>query len=114
MSDGDYFLSLSLNKEVIAEGIETNAQANLILLVAELSDASTMPRLKELKSLEAVKEIPLIAVSKQHNENQLKMAYRLGAASVIKHPTHFDSMVKILQVMDEYWFNTVKLPTIRR
>ena len=101
--------SYSQLKEFLDSPVIT-PQPNLILLVAELDEPSSMALIKDLKSREAVKKIPLVIVSKHHDEHQLKSAYRLGAASVIKHPTHFESIVKILQIMDEYWFNTVKLP----
>lgn len=95
------------------EGAANDCKPSLILLVAELGDAHSLDLIKEIKALENARQVPLIIVSKQHDEHQLKMAYRLGATSVIKHPTHFDSMVKVLQVLDEYWFNTVKLPINR-
>lgn len=92
------------------EGSEKYLEPNLILLVAELNNLASIDLIKKLKSLDKAKKIPLIIVSKDHNDSQLRSAYRLGAASVIKHPSHFESMLKILQVLDEYWFNTVKLP----
>ncbi len=93
---------------------EANLKPSLILLVTELSEDSSMTLIKDLKSIEEIKKIPLIVVSKRHDEYQLKKAYLLGVTSVIKYPTHFESIVKILQIMDEYWFNTVKLPFTRR
>jgi CheY-like chemotaxis protein len=66
--------------------------------------------LKFVKNSSALRFIPvLVAVSSGRTMDTLE-AYALGACSVIPVPIRFDAMVRVMQVMEDYWFHTVRLP----
>jgi CheY-like chemotaxis protein len=65
--------------------------------------------LKELKQHERFKKIPVIIFSTTNNEQEMRRCYELGANSYITKPNSFDSLIKTVAVMRNYWINTAGL-----
>ncbi|NVJ59518.1 MAG: hypothetical protein HWE27_03965 [Gammaproteobacteria bacterium] len=84
---------------------------NIILLVANLSEQSTIDALLELDHLfHHQNKLPLIVASREHNAFQIQKAHSLGVTSIVRYSYRFDSIVTIMGVLDSYWLNTVMLP----
>lgn len=92
--------------------VPTNKLPIMIVAVCELREPSTINLISSLKNCQKPYKIPTIIVSRYHTSEQVKLAYKLGVTSVIKHPTRFDSLVEIMKILDDYWLSIVSLPRV--
>lgn len=65
--------------------------------------------LKELKQHERLKKIPVIVFSTTNNEQEMRRCYELGANSYITKPNSFESLIKTVAVMRNYWIKATSI-----
>lgn len=66
--------------------------------------------LKEIKQHPVFKKIPIIVFTTTKNENEIKRCYELGANTYVVKPVSFDGLLKVLDDIRTYWFNTAAIP----
>jgi CheY-like chemotaxis protein len=66
--------------------------------------------LKEIKQHPELKKIPVIIFTTTKNENEIRRCYELGANTYVVKPVSFDALVKVIQEIRSYWFNTASIP----
>lgn len=66
--------------------------------------------LKEIKSSENLKMIPVIILSTSHSKKDILDCYKLNANSYITKPTNFSGFLEIAKVFGEYWLGIAKIP----
>ena len=66
--------------------------------------------LKEIKQHPVFKKIPIIVFTTTKNENEIKRCYELGANTYVVKPVSFDGLLKVLDDIRAYWFNTAAIP----
>jgi two-component system response regulator len=66
--------------------------------------------LKEIKQHPELKKIPVIIFTTTKNENEIRRCYELGANTYVVKPVSFDGLVKVIQEIRSYWFNTASIP----
>jgi CheY-like chemotaxis protein len=66
--------------------------------------------LKEIKQHPELKKIPVIIFTTTKNENEIRRSYELGANTYVVKPVSFDGLVKVIQEIRSYWFNTASIP----
>lgn len=66
--------------------------------------------LKEIKQHPELKKIPVIIFTTTKNENEIRRCYELGANTYVVKPVSFDGLVKVIQEIRGYWFNTASIP----
>jgi CheY-like chemotaxis protein len=66
--------------------------------------------LKEIKSDEEFRRIPVVILTTSEAEVDIAATYDLGANSYITKPVRFEGLVKAMESLSQYWFQTVKLP----
>ncbi len=66
--------------------------------------------LREIKADPLVRQIPIIVLTTSQADEDICRSYELGANSFISKPVTFGGLVDVLQVLREYWIETVHLP----
>lgn len=84
---------------------------DLILLDLNMPKIDGREALKQIKDDPVLKQIPVIILSTSSSPEDISDTYANGANSFITKPLSFNSMVKVMDSINSYWFQTVKLPT---
>jgi len=66
--------------------------------------------LKEIKEHPVFKKIPVVVFTTTKNENEIKRCYELGANTYVVKPVSFEALLKVVDDIREYWFNTASIP----
>ena len=83
---------------------------NLILLDLNMPRKDGREVLVELKSLGDFKRIPVVVLTTSRADTDIEKIYELGANSFISKPIEFESLVKLMRLLAQYWLQTVELP----
>ncbi|AFY68564.1 response regulator receiver [Thalassoporum mexicanum PCC 7367] len=86
---------------------------HLILLDLNLPHRGQKAALEEIKAHPQLKLIPVIGLTPTQSDKELFCNYQPGGSSYISKPTCFEEMVDLLEIIDRYWFELVKLPDRR-
>lgn len=82
----------------------------LILLDLKLPKIDGIEVLRELKSDERTRTIPVVMLTSSHEERDLVESYRLGVNSYIVKPVEFERFVETVSDVGFYWMLTNRLP----
>ncbi len=66
--------------------------------------------LKEIKADPDLRRIPIVVLTTSNAEEDILRSYDLGVNSYVTKPATFKSLVELVKVLGQYWFNFVKLP----
>ena len=83
---------------------------DIILLDLGLPRKDGWEVLKEIKNDEKLKTIPVIVITVSTDPKTIFKAYQLQANSVIIKPLDIDEFSKSINDINDFWFNTAKLP----
>ena len=86
----------------------------LILLDLNMPKKDGREVLREIRADPDLRRIPVVVLTTSQADTDIAIIYELGANSFITKPVKFDALVKVLKVIDEYWFHTVEIPTAKR
>jgi len=75
----------------------------VILLDLKLPRYNGLEVLKELKSHESYKTIPVIILTTSSESKDIQTAYKLGANSYIVKPVELDKFIEVAAQIDLYW-----------
>jgi CheY-like chemotaxis protein len=90
--------------------IEMKALPGFILLDLNMPKKDGREVLKEIKQHPVFKKIPVIVFTTTKNEIEIKRCYELGANSYIVKPISFDALLKVIENIRSYWFQTASIP----
>lgn len=76
---------------------------SVVLLDLKLPKVDGMEVLRELKSHEETKTVPVVMLTSSKEERDLEEAYRLGVNSYIVKPVEFDAFVRAVEQLGMYW-----------
>jgi len=82
----------------------------IVLLDLKLPKITGLEVLKEIKSRQETKIIPVIVLSSSKEESDMIESYRLGVNSYIIKPVDFDKFVDAVRDLGMYWLLLNKLP----
>jgi CheY-like chemotaxis protein len=82
----------------------------LILLDLNMPKKDGREALKEIKSDELLKMIPVVILTTSKAEEDVLKTYNLGVSSFITKPVTFGSSVDTMRTLSKYWFEIVELP----
>jgi CheY-like chemotaxis protein len=82
----------------------------LILLDLNMPKKDGREALKEIKSDEKLRQIPIVVLTTSQAEEDVLRTYNLGVNSFITKPVAFNSLVNIMRDLGRYWFEIVELP----
>ncbi len=82
----------------------------LILLDLNMPRKDGREALKEIKSDPMLRRIPIVVLTTSKAEEDILRSYDLGVNSYVTKPVTFKSLVELVKVLGQYWFEVVKLP----
>lgn len=82
----------------------------LILLDLNMPKKDGRQCLQEIKSDPDLRSIPIVVLTTSKSEEDILRSYNLGANSYIRKPVTFESLVTIIKILGQYWFDIVELP----
>jgi CheY-like chemotaxis protein len=95
--DGEY-----TDKQTIRPGV--------ILLDLNMPRKDGREALREIKSDEKLRDIPVVVFTTSKAEEDIYRSYQLGVNSFITKPVTFDNLISVMQTLGKYWFEIVELP----
>jgi CheY-like chemotaxis protein len=110
VNDGAELLSYLESAHRSMEGEERNLP-QFILLDLNMPKKSGKEVLQIIKEHPEFKRIPVIIFTTTSNELEIKRCYELGANTYIVKPSSFDSLVRVLQGIRNYWFDLASIPS---
>ncbi|WP_242929218.1 response regulator [Pontibacter vulgaris] len=84
----------------------------LILLDLNMPKKDGREALKEIKSDDHLKLIPVVVLTTSKAEEDILRTYDLGVSSFITKPVTFASLVDVMKTLSKYWFEIVELPKL--
>jgi len=93
-----------------SNNMEMKALPGFILLDLNMPKKDGREVLKELKQHPVFKKIPVIVFTTTKNEIEIKRCYELGANSYVVKPISFDALLKVVENIRSYWFQTASIP----
>ncbi len=90
---------------------ESSTRPDLIILDLNLPKMNGFDVLTEVKSNPAIQKIPIIIFSSSTSDSDVLRSYDLKANSYVSKPTDFNEFLNVVRTIDEFWFQTVKLPS---
>lgn len=91
------------NGEVALNLLGGNQLPDLILLDLNMPKMDGIEFLKQLKSTDALKFIPIIVLSTSNNYNDVKKCYEIGASGYMIKPLHFEEYKQKIISLIHYW-----------
>jgi two-component system, response regulator len=82
----------------------------LIILDLNMPKKDGREALREIKAESELKRIPVVILTTSTADLDVTRTYGLGANSFISKPVAFDTLVKVMKSIGDYWFNVVVLP----
>lgn len=82
----------------------------LVLLDLNMPKKDGREALKEIKSSEKLRNIPIVVLTTSKAEEDILKTYDLGVNSFITKPVSFTSLVDTVRALGHYWFSIVRLP----
>ena len=93
------------------QGIYTKARRpDLILLDLNIPKRSGLEILKEIKSDKATRRIPVVILTSSQAEKDIMDSYDGYANAFVTKPVDLDQFVKVVQTIEGFWLEIVKLP----
>lgn len=89
------------------EGVE---HPHLVLLDLNLPGLDGREVLRIMKSDPTLCTIPIIVMSTSVDDNDIDATYRMHANGFVSKPPEFDSLVRTLEAIRDFWFAAAQLP----
>lgn len=90
---------------------ELNApRPGVILLDLNMPRKDGREALREIKSDEKLRNIPIVVFTTSKAEEDIYKTYQLGVNSFITKPVTFDNLTQVMRALGNYWFEIVELP----
>jgi CheY-like chemotaxis protein len=83
---------------------------DLILLDLNLPRKDGRQVLKEIKSDDSLKRIPVVVLTTSKSEEDVLRAYDLHANCYITKPVDFNRFMEVVKSVEDFWLTVVRLP----
>ncbi|HDQ25450.1 MAG TPA: response regulator [bacterium] len=83
---------------------------DIIILDLNLPRINGFEILKEIKSDEGLRNIPVVVLSTSDSEKDIETAYSLQANCFVTKPAGLDDFIMVIKSIEHFWLNTAKLP----
>jgi two-component system, response regulator len=94
------------------EGRNINMHPKVILLDLKLPKVDGIEVLKQIRSDEKTKHIPVVVLTSSKEERDVVETYRLGVNSYVVKPVQFENFVSIVKDLGLYWLVINHPPTV--
>lgn len=109
VQDGEELLDYLLRRGDFVDATE-HPMPVLILLDLNMPRMDGREALREIKSCDTLRHIPVVVLSTSTAEVDIAGAYRDGVNSYIRKPNSFRGLLDVVQTLGHYWLETVHLP----
>jgi CheY-like chemotaxis protein len=99
-----------LNRRGRFAQMATSPRPGLILLDLNMPKKDGREALREIKNNPDLRKIPVVVLTTSTADIDINQIYDLGANSFISKPVTFDSLVKVMRILADYWCDVVELP----
>lgn len=82
----------------------------MILLDLNLPKVDGLSILKRIKDDPSLKSIPIIVLTVSPREEDILRSYDLGVNTYIQKPVEFESFLRVIHAIHEYWIMIASLP----
>ncbi|MCA9483577.1 MAG: response regulator [Nitrospina sp.] len=110
VKDGEELMNFLSKCSEKSENADPSPWPRLILLDLNMPRMDGREALKEIKSNQHLKSIPVVVLSTSKSDSDIDHSYELGVNSFIQKPVRFHEFVAMVRVLSNYWFSTVQLP----
>jgi CheY-like chemotaxis protein len=107
--DGEELLDYLLHKGKFADEPE-EPLPGLILLDLNMPRMDGYEALGEIRADHRLKHIPVIVLTTSRAEEDVLRTYKSGANSFITKPVTYNGLVKAMEAVKHFWFETARLP----
>jgi two-component system response regulator len=83
---------------------------DLILLDLNLTRINGIQVLEKVRNDISLQHIPVIVLTTSQQDRDVARSYNSGACSYVVKPSSIERFTKVIRTIEEYWFNTVRLP----
>lgn len=83
----------------------------LILLDLNMPKKDGREALREIKADPDLRKIPVVVLTTSKADTDISRIYELGANSFITKPVTFEQLIKVMNIIGQYWFDIVELPS---
>jgi CheY-like chemotaxis protein len=87
------------------------ARPDIILLDLNLPKKDGREVLREIKKDKELRRIPVVVLTTSAAEQDILKAYDLHANCYINKPVDFEHFMKVVKLVDDFWFSVVLLPS---
>ena len=91
---------------------QRSPRPGLILLDLNMPRKDGREALEEIKSDPVLRRIPVVVLTTSDAEADILRSYDLGVNAFITKPVTFEGLVRVLQVLGDFWFEIVRLPAV--
>lgn len=84
---------------------------DLVLLDLNLPDKNGQEVLKELKTDDKLRRIPVVVFTTSQSADDIVNAYGLSANCYISKPVDLDGFIRVIQAIENFWLRIVTLPS---
>ncbi|NCT41066.1 MAG: response regulator [Alphaproteobacteria bacterium] len=91
-------------------GNDSNPRPDLIFLDIKMPRKDGHETLREIKSQDDYKDIPVIIMSGSQAIDDIKKSYSNGANAYVSKTNGFDDMIELVEAVEKFWFLRAKLP----
>ena len=109
VEDGEELMDY-LHRRGQYENLRNKALPGLILLDLNMPRKDGREALKEMKADPILRRIPIVVLTTSKAEEDILRSYDLGVNSYVTKPVTFKSLVELIKVLGQYWFEVVELP----
>ncbi len=92
-------------------GFEGLPLPSLVLLDLNIPKKNGKQVLKEIKSSEKLKHIPVLVLTSSRLKDDVTQCYQLHANAYLVKPDDLDDLVTMIEKMDDFWFSQVCFPS---
>ncbi|HXB60656.1 MAG TPA: response regulator [Candidatus Acidoferrales bacterium] len=109
VEDGEELMDF-LHRRGKYETLQGDPLPGLILLDLNMPRKDGREALKEIKADADLRRIPIVVLTTSKAEEDIVRTYDLGVNSYVTKPVTFKSLVELIKVLGNYWFEVVELP----
>ncbi|MGR3274518.1 response regulator [Acaryochloris marina NIES-2412] len=113
---------VALNVTVVRDGMEAMAYLqqegtyeaaktpDLMLLDLNLPRKDGREVLTDMQESSRLKQIPVVVLTTSDADEDILKSYKIGANAYVTKPVGLKGLVKVVNLLEEFWFTIVKLP----
>lgn len=112
VKDGEELMDYLRQEGKFKEEVEC-PRPGVILLDLNMPRKDGREALREIKSDESLRDIPVVVFTTSKAEEDIYKSYQLGVNSFITKPVTFSGLIGVMQALGKYWFEIVELPNTK-